>query len=112
MKKYILRQGAYLQDCEVGFPSQGQFLSIGGVGIVSVVIEPFPQDLDGFFGEVSAALPCVDWRPRARAILLRAGVFIRRRRGIALTFADYGEKGVEKSHERLSKMTMIISQAR
>ena len=66
-----------------------------------VVVEPLLEDLDGLLGEVAAALAAAG---RAAAlvaqrapvgVLLRRGVLVRRRAGVALPLANCREKGEE-----------------
>ena len=64
-----------------------------------MVVEPLLEDLDGLLGEVAAALAAAG---RAAAlvaqrapvgVLLRRGVLVRRRAGVALTLANCRERG-------------------
>ena len=89
---------SYLEHSEAGLLGQPELLGVAGVGVVSVVVEPLLEDLDGLLGEVSAALAAAG---RAAAlvaqrapvgVLLRRGVLVRRRAGVALTLANCQER--------------------
>ena len=48
---------ADLEDCQPRLLGQGQLLSVAGVGIVAVVIQPASQHQDGLLGQVASSLP-------------------------------------------------------
>ena len=69
----ILENGSYLKNCKVGAVSEVALLLISWVGVVSMIIEPLLQNLDGIFGQISSSSP---GHASSSGELLTAGVLL------------------------------------
>lgn len=47
---------SYLQHGQIGLSSKGHLLLVAGIGIVTMVVKPLLQGLDGLLGQVSPSL--------------------------------------------------------
>ena len=64
---------SYLEHREAGLLGQGELLSVAWVGVISVIVEPLLEDLDGVLGQVPPAPPG-GGAPPALLVLRAAGV--------------------------------------
>lgn len=80
---FLCLRASHLQHRQVGLTGQAQLLLLRRVGVEAMLVQPAPEDLHRFLGQVATAT-ALPKEPSPRQVERRAVVAVRQHRGVIL----------------------------